>query len=127
MQRRTIQTDQAPAAIGPYVQGVVASGLLFTSMQIGLDPQTKELTGTTAPAQARQCLQNIGAIVAAGGSSLADTVKVTVYLVDIAAFGAVNEVYAEFFGETLPARSVVTVTALPLDALVAVEAVAVVT
>jgi 2-iminobutanoate/2-iminopropanoate deaminase len=124
MKRRTIQTDEAPAAIGPYVQGTVSGGFLFTSMQIGLDPATGELTGSTAPAQARRCLQNIGAIVAAASSSLADTVKVTVYMTDLAAFGAVNEVYAEFFGDALPARGVVQVAALPKSALVAVEAVA---
>jgi 2-iminobutanoate/2-iminopropanoate deaminase len=124
MERRTIQTDEAPSAIGPYVQGVAAGGLVFASMQIGLDPATGELTGATAPDQALQCLRNLDAIVVAAGGSRADIVKVTVYLTDLGEFGAVNEIYAEFFGETLPARGVVAVAALPKDALVAVEAVA---
>ncbi len=119
----TIGTDAAPAAIGPYSQGVVTGGLLFTSMQIGLDPATGEMVGTTAPQQVRRCLQNIQAIVEAAGASSSDTVKVTVYLIDVAQFGAVNEVYAEFFADWLPARGVVEVSALPKGALVAVEAV----
>ena len=121
---RMIQTDSAPAAIGPYSQGVVANGLLFTSMQIGLDPATGEMMGTTAPEQARRCMQNIQAILEAAGGSLASTVKVMVYLTNIAEFGAVNEVYAEFYPENMPARGVVEVSALPKGALVAVEAVA---
>ena len=123
MTLHTIGTDAAPAAIGPYSQGVVAGGLLFTSMQIALDPATGELVGTTAPQQVRRCLQNVQAVVETAGSSLSDAVKVTVYVTDIGQFGAVNEVYAEFFADWLPARGVVEVSALPKGALVAVEAV----
>lgn len=126
MPRRTIRTDKAPAAIGPYVQGVAAGGLLFTAMQIGLDPVSGEMTGATAAEQAGRCLENVRAIVEAGGGSLADVVKTTVYLADIADFGAVNEVYAGFFGDSLPARGVLQAAALPKGALVAVEAVALV-
>ena len=123
MTLHTIQTDAAPAAVGPYSQGVVTGDLLFTAMQIGLDPATGEMVGTTASQQVRRCLQNVQAIVEAAGSSLSDTVKVTVYMTDIAQFGAVNEVYAEFFADWLPARGVVEVSALPKGALVAVEAI----
>ncbi len=126
MTRRTIQTDSAPAAIGPYSQGVAAGGLVFTSMQIGLDPATGNVVGATAPEQVRRCLQNVKAIVEAAGGSLADVVKVTVYMTDMQEFAAVNEVYAEFFTDDLPARAVVEVAALPKGALVAAEAVAVV-
>jgi len=126
MTRRTIQTNSAPAAIGPYSQGVAASGLVFTSMQIGLDPATGNVVGATAPEQVRRCLQNVKAIVEAAGGSLADVVKVTVYMTDIQEFAAVNEVYAEFFADELPARAVVEVAALPKGALVAAEAVAIV-
>ena len=126
MTRRTIQTNSAPAAIGPYSQGVAASGLVFTSMQIGLDPATGNVVGATAPEQVRRCLQNVKAIVEAAGGSLANVVKVTVYMTDIQEFADVNEVYAEFFTDDLPARAVVEVTALPKGALVAAEAVAIV-
>ncbi|MCK5408496.1 MAG: Rid family detoxifying hydrolase [Candidatus Krumholzibacteria bacterium] len=126
MTRRTIQTNSAPAAIGPYSQGVAASGLVFTSMQIGLDPATGNVVGATAPEQVRRCLQNVKAIVEAAGGSLADVVKVTVYMTDIQEFAAVNEVYAEFFTDDLPARAVVEVAALPKGALIAAEAVAIV-
>jgi 2-iminobutanoate/2-iminopropanoate deaminase len=126
MTRRTIQTNSAPDAIGPYSQGVAAGGLVFTSMQIGLDPATGNVVGATAPEQVRRCLKNLSAIVEAAGGSLADVVKVTVYLTDIQEFAAVNEVYAEFFADELPARAVVEVAALPKGALIAAEAVAIV-
>jgi len=121
---KSIHTELAPAAIGPYSQGVVSNGLLFTSMQIALVPGTGELVGTTAPDQVRRCLENIKAIVEAAGGSLSDAVKVTVYLTRIEDFADVNEVYAGFFQDPLPARAVVEVSALPKGALVAVEATA---
>jgi 2-iminobutanoate/2-iminopropanoate deaminase len=124
MARRTISTDKAPAAIGPYSQGVVSGGLLFTAMQIALDPGSGELVGSTAPEQGRQCLENLKAIVEAAGGSLATVVKTTIYLTDISQFGAVNEVYSEFFGESFPARGVIEASALPKGALIAIEAVA---
>lgn len=124
MSRRTISTDKAPGAIGPYSQGVVAGGLLFTSMQIALDPASGEMVGDTAPEQLGRCLENIRAVVVAAGGSLSDVVKTTIYLTDITGFGAVNEVYGEYFSEQLPARGVVEVSDLPKGALLAVEAVA---
>jgi 2-iminobutanoate/2-iminopropanoate deaminase len=95
-------------------------------MQIGLDPATGNVVGATAPEQVRRCLQNVKAIVEAAGGSLANVVKVTVYMTDIQEFAAVNEVYAEFFTDDLPARAVVEVAALPKGALIAAEAVAIV-
>jgi 2-iminobutanoate/2-iminopropanoate deaminase len=121
---RTISTEKAPTAVGPYSQGVVSGGMLFTSMQIALDPASGEMVGSTAPEQLRRCLENIRAIVEAAGGSLVDIMKTTIYMTDIAEFGAVNEVYAEFFTEKLPARGVIGASALPKGALIAVEAVA---
>ncbi len=121
---RTVNTDKAPAAIGPYSQGVVSGGMLFTSMQIPLDPSSGEMSGENTPEQAGRCLENIKAIVEAAGGSMNDIVKTTIYLADITDFGAVNEVYAKFFAEKLPARGVIEASALPKGALVAVEAIA---
>jgi 2-iminobutanoate/2-iminopropanoate deaminase len=121
--REIVHTDQAPAAIGPYSQGVGVCKIVFTAMQIALDPETGELIGQDHAAQARRCLENVAAILAAGGGSLPTALKVTVYLTDLAAFGAVNEVYAAFVGDEPPARAVVEVAALPKGALVAIEAV----
>ena len=124
MTRRMIATESAPAAIGPYSQGVVVDGLLFTAMQISLDAETGKLVGTTAAEQVRQCLRNTAAIVAAASGTLDDVVKTTIYLTDLAQFAAVNDAYAEFFGVEPPARGVVGAAALPKNALVAVEAIA---
>ncbi len=124
MSGRMISTDKAPAAIGPYSQGVVSGGLVFTSMQIALDPASGEVVGSTAPEQVRRCLENIKAIVEEAGGSMSDIVKTIVYMTDISAFGAVNEVYSEFFTQKLPARGVIEASALPKGALIAVEAVA---
>ena len=124
MSHKIVSTPEAPAAIGPYSQGISAGNLLYTAMQIALDPAGGELVGATAAEQVRRCLQNIAAIVTAGGGHMAHLVKTTVYLTDLGDFAAVNEAYAEFFTDAPPARGVVEVNALPKDALVAVEAVA---
>ena len=121
---RIVKTDKAPAAIGPYSQGVVTGNLVYTAMQIALDPSTGKLQGETTTDQARQCLTNIKAIVRSAGGDIKTIVKVTVYITDITEFAAVNEVYSEFFRETLPARGVVEVSALPAGALIAIEAIA---
>ena len=123
MSHKIIKTDRAPAAIGPYSQGVVGCGLLFTAMQIALDPASGEMTGSTASEQVNRCLKNVEAIAEAAGCSLDHAVKVTVYLTDMGQFAAVNEVYAQFFTTAPPARVVVEVSKLPKDAVVAVEAV----
>lgn len=121
---RFIKTDKAPAAIGPYSQGVVSGNLVFTAMQIGLNPATGKLAGDTIVEQAWQSLTNIKSIVTEAGGSMKSVVKVTIYLTDIAQFAAVNEIYSEFFNGNLPARGVAGVTALPAGARIAVEAIA---
>jgi len=118
-----VHADGAPAAVGPYVHAVRAAGLLFCSGQIPLDPATGEIVGTTAADQAQRCLESLEAVCAAGGAQLADAVKVTVYLRDMADFAAVNEVYGGHFGDPPPARAAVAVAGLPRDALVEIDAV----
>ena len=120
----TVATSGAPRAIGPYSQALRAGGFLFTAGQVGFDPTTGELVDGGIAEQTRQVLQNIRAILEAGGSGLAQVVKTTVFLVDMADFAAMNEVYAEVFGAHRPARSTVAVAALPRGARVEIEAVA---
>jgi 2-iminobutanoate/2-iminopropanoate deaminase len=124
MTRQIIATDRAPGAIGPYNQAVMAGGFLFTAGQIPLDPVSMQIVGTTAAEQARQALLNARSVVEAAGLSLADVVKVTVFIRDMNEFAAINEVYAGFFPADPPARSVVEVSRLPKDVLVEVEMVA---
>lgn len=125
--RQTVGTDQAPAAIGPYSQAIKASGtLLFTSGQIPLEPATGEMVSGDIAAQTTRVLENLRAVLEAGGASLADVVKTTIFLADMADFATVNKVYAEFFPTDPPARSTVQVAALPKGARVEIEAVAVV-
>ena len=108
-----IATEKAPAAIGPYSQGMVCGTLLFTSGQIPVEPSTKAVPDDVA-AQARQSLENVKAVVEAGGSSMDRVVKTTVFLADMGDFAAVNQVYSTYFAEPFPARSCVQVAALPL-------------
>jgi 2-iminobutanoate/2-iminopropanoate deaminase len=120
----TVATSGAPRAIGPYSQALRAGGFLFTAGQVGFDPATGELVDGGIAEQTRQVLQNIRAILEAGGSGLPQVVKTTVFLVDMADFAAMNEVYAEAFGTHRPARSTVAVAALPRGARVEIEAAA---
>jgi 2-iminobutanoate/2-iminopropanoate deaminase len=120
----TVATSGAPRAIGPYSQALRAGGFLFTAGQVGFDPGTGELVDGGIAEQTRQVLANIRAILEAGGSRLGAVVKTTVFLVDMADFAAMNEVYAEVFGTHRPARSTVAVAALPRGARVEIEAVA---
>ncbi|MDR1972030.1 MAG: RidA family protein [Treponema sp.] len=120
---KTIQTDKAPAAIGPYSQAISAGGFLFTSGQILLSPDTGEVTGTTIAEQTEQVMVNLGAVLEAGGSGFSLVLKTTCFLSDMANFAAFNEVYAKYFTGK-PARSTVAVKALPRNVLVEVEAVA---
>jgi 2-iminobutanoate/2-iminopropanoate deaminase len=120
----TVATSGAPRAIGPYSQALRAGGFLFTAGQVGFDPATGELVDGGIGEQTRQVLQNIRAILEAGGSGLAQVVKTTVFLVDMADFATMNEVYADVFGTHRPARSTVAVAALPRGARVEIEAVA---
>jgi 2-iminobutanoate/2-iminopropanoate deaminase len=121
--RIAVRADAAPVAIGPYSHAVIAAGLLFCSGQIPTDPSTGELVGGTAAEQAGQALRNLEAVCAAAGARLADAVRVTVYLLDLAAFAEVNEAYAAFFAEDPPARVAVAVAGLPRGALVELDAV----
>jgi 2-iminobutanoate/2-iminopropanoate deaminase len=121
---RTVKADGAPAAIGPYSQGVVAGGLLFTAGQIALDPQTGELVEGDAAAQTRRVMDNLTAVLEAAGAGWDRVVKADIFLVDLADFAAVNEVYAEYAGAEPPARATVEVGALPRDALVEIAVVA---
>ncbi len=123
--REPVTASNAPAAVGPYVHAVRATGeLLFCSGQIPLDPESGELVGETPAEQAGQCLANLAAVCAAAGAKLADAVKVTVYLTDMGAFAAVNDVYAEAFaGTEPPARVAIGVAALPKGAQVEMDAV----
>ncbi len=125
-----IATDQAPAAVGPYAQGVStgqgAGSLVFVSGQVPLDPATGARVEGDVQAQAEQVLKNVGAILAEAGLGYGDVVKTTVLLADISDFAAVNEVYARYFtGEALPARAAFAVAGLPLGARVEIEVVAV--
>jgi 2-iminobutanoate/2-iminopropanoate deaminase len=126
MDKQIISTDKAPAAIGPYNQAVKTGNLLFTSGQIGLDPATGEVVEGGIQEQARQVLENLEAVLAAGGATLEDVVKCTCFLDDMNDFVQFNEVYTQFFTGDAPARSCVAVDRLPKDVLVEVEAIAVV-
>ena len=121
--RETVDAAGAPAAVGPYSHAVKAGGLLFCSGQIPLDPESGELVGETAAEQARQCLENLSVVASAGGAQLADAVRCAVYLTDMGDFAAVNEVYGEYLGESLPARVAYGVAALPKGAQVEIDAI----
>jgi 2-iminobutanoate/2-iminopropanoate deaminase len=124
MEKVIIKTNQAPSAVGPYSQGVVLDGWMWTSGQVALDPATGSMAGSDAASQADQALRNIDAILRSAGSSLAPVVRTTVFLTNMDDFSAVNEVYARYFPKAFPARSCVEVSRLPLGALVEIDAVA---
>jgi 2-iminobutanoate/2-iminopropanoate deaminase len=121
---RTIQTDQAPAAIGPYSQGTVANGFLFTAGQIALDPVAGQIVEGDVVAQTEQVRRNLDAVLASAGAGWTDVVKTTVYLTDMHDFPRMNEVYARAVGDARPARSTVQVSALPRGVLVEIDLVA---
>jgi 2-iminobutanoate/2-iminopropanoate deaminase len=124
MSTAPVSTPGAPRAIGPYSQGITANGFLFTAGQVGFDPGSGELVDGGIAEQTLRVLQNLRAILRAGGTDLSAVVKTTVYLVDMADFALMNEVYAEIFGDHRPARSTVAVAALPRGARVEIEAIA---
>ncbi len=124
METQIIVTDKAPAAVGPYSQGVRVGHFVHTAGQAGLVPGTKQLAGTDIESQTRQTLENLKAVLEAGGSCLDHVVKTTVFMVDLGEFARMNAVYAEYFPQMPPARSTVQVVALPVGALVEIEAVA---
>lgn len=124
MQRTQVKTEGAPAAIGPYSQGIVAGDLIFCAGQAGLDPATMKLVEGDVQVQTRRVLENLKAVLEAAGSDLLHVVKTTVFLADMADFKAMNEIYAQYFGDPPPARSTIAAKALPLGALVEIEAIA---
>ena len=123
--KQVISTTSAPAAIGPYSQGVATTGLVITSGQLGLDPATGAFPAGGIAEQTRQSLENVKAVLEAAGSGMDKVIKTTVFLKDMNDFAAMNAVYAEYFGEGgFPARSAVEVARLPKDGLVEIEAIA---
>ncbi len=124
MTRRIVHTGDAPEAVGPYSQAVVADGWVFCSGQIGLDPGSGSLVDGGTAAQARRALDNLTAVLRAAGASWNDVVRTTIYLVDMGDFAEVNAIYAEYAGDSPPARATVAVAALPLGARVEIDAVA---
>lgn len=126
MERTAIATAAAPAAIGPYSQAVRVGDLLFTSGQIPLDPKTGAMVDGGIAAQTRQVLDNLDAVLTAGGAGWADVARATIYLLDLADFAAVNDLYGQRFTGPPPARSTVQVARLPKDARVEIDLVAVI-
>ena len=122
--KRIINTTDAPAAIGPYSQGVISNGFLYVSGQLPIDPKTGSFAGEDITSQTRQSLENVKAVVRAAEMSLDDVLKVNVYMKDMEDFAAMNAVYAEYFTSDCPARAAVEVSRLPKDALIEIEAVA---
>ena len=123
MSLKIVHTDQAPKAIGPYSQGVVANGFLFTAGQIALDPATGQVSATDVAAQTERVMANLAAILATVNATWNDVVKTTVFLHDMGDFPIVNEIYSKALGDARPARSTVQVSALPRNVLVEIEAV----
>jgi len=124
LDRKAIQTDAAPAAIGPYSQAIRTGDLVFVSGQIPLDPQTGKLIGTdNVDQQIRQVFDNLRAVAAGAGATLNNAVKITVYLTDLAHFAGVNEIMTEYFEEPYPARAAIGVASLPRGAIVEADAI----
>lgn len=121
---KRVETADAPAAIGPYSQGIIVNGLLYTAGQIPLDPKSMELVPGGIEEQTHQVMKNLAAILSEAGSSLQNVVKTTVFLQDMGEFAAMNKVYAEHFGDHKPARSTVQAARLPRDVKVEIEVIA---
>jgi 2-iminobutanoate/2-iminopropanoate deaminase len=119
-----VKTDKAPAAIGPYSQGIIANGFLYSAGQIALDPATGQIVDGGIAPQTERVMQNLDAVLSAAGLGWGDVVRTTVYLHDMADFPTVNEIYGRLIGDARPARSTVQVTALPRGALVEVDLIA---
>ena len=124
MALQIINTEHAPAAIGPYSQGVVAGGMLYASGQIPLDPKSGEIVSGGIAAQTKQVLENMKAVVEAAGAQMSNVVKVTIYIVDMQQFAVVNEVYGTYFSAPFPARACVEVSKLPKGVEVEMDAIA---
>ncbi len=124
--REIVSTDKAPGAIGPYSQAIKTGGMLYCSGQIPIDPVTGEFVSNEITEQTEQVLKNLSAVLEAGGSSLSNVVKTTVFLADMSDFAAMNEVYGRYFNDNKPARATVQAARLPRDAKVEIECIAVV-
>ena len=124
MSVRAVSTESAPVAIGPYSQGIIAGGFLYTAGQIALDPSTTQVVEGDVVAQTQRVLQNLEAVLAAAGASWKDVVKTTVFLQDMKDFPRMNEVYSAVMGDARPARSTVQVAGLPRGVLVEIELIA---
>lgn len=126
MEHKIVNSERAPAPIGPYSQAVRAGGVLYTSGQIGLDPATGAMINESFAAEVRRVLENLRAVLEAGGAGLEQVVKTTIFLTELECFAEFNAIYGEYFGTVRPARSTVQVAALPKGARIEIEAVAVV-
>lgn len=124
--KRAIESPDAPKAIGPYSQAIIANGFVYTAGQVGTDPKTGTLVEGGIAEQTEQALKNLATVLKAAGTSLDDAVKVTVFLADMNDFAKMNEVYARFFKKPFPARSTVEVARLPRDAKIEIEVIAVI-
>lgn len=124
--KRAVESPDAPKAIGPYSQAIVANGFVYTAGQVGTDPKTGTLVEGGIAEQTEQALKNLAAVLKAAGSSLDNAVKTTVFLADMNDFAKMNEVYAKFFKKPYPARSTVEVARLPRDAKIEIEVIAVI-
>jgi len=124
MKRQVISTDKAPAAIGPYSQAIKVDGMLFTSCQVPIVPETGKIEATDIEGQAEQVMKNLEAVLKAGGADFSKVIKCTIFLKDLGHFAKVNEIYGARFKSEPPARSCVQVAKLPLDCLVEIEAIA---
>lgn len=121
-----IKTNKAPAAIGPYSQGISTGSLVFVSGQLPINPITGNFVEGDIKELTRQCIRNIGSILEEAGTSLNKVIKTTIYVADLSNFAEVNEAYAEYFGESIPARSCVQVAAIPKGAEIEIEAIAII-
>jgi 2-iminobutanoate/2-iminopropanoate deaminase len=120
---KTVHTDKAPAAIGPYSQGIIANGFLYTAGQIAIDPATGQVVQGDVRAQTERVMQNLNAVLTEAGATWNDVVKTTVYILDMSDFPIVNEVYGKALADARPARSTVQVSGLPRGVLVEIDAV----
>jgi len=124
MDKRIVRTEEAPEAIGPYSQAVVANGMVYAAGQVPLDPKTGQIVPGDIRAQTKRVMENLKAVLGAAGSSMDKVVKTTVFLRDLNDFGTMNEIYGEYFRESPPARSTVQVAKLPREAAVEIEVIA---
>ncbi len=122
--KKIVATEQAPKAVGPYSQAVLADGFLFTAGQLGIDPASGAFAGDDVESQTKQAMENLKAILAAAGCTFANVVKTTIYVTDLAHFKTVNTIYGSYFTTEPPARSTIQVAALPLGGLVEIEMIA---